>query len=458
MNTSNPIPTPLHPSLVDPSDDMRNVVPDRLSELRRQLRKHLGLETFLQLLSIVIMIFWLTMAIDYLPVRLVGADETPNIVRRGLLVLTGLIVGWIGYCQYLRPRLRPLPDREMAILLERRFPALAESLITSVELRGVAPRSDCTDAMLHRANAFASQQLRHLSVQDVIDFRSLRRTAWITAIFGGSIVLFAILAISNFQRACVRFYLLSDAPWPRETRLEAVGFRDKQLKVTRGDDLVLQVRADAALTLPPPDTCYVYYQTADGDRGRAAMTKAGTVVDGYQYYQYADRPFRGILADVRLSVVGNDFRLKDHRIVALDSPMFSQPELLITPPSYTGLTSRNEVPRDGLRVPQGSQISFRAATNRPLQSLKVWEGRDRHETTVTDPPPGDFHYDLGLVNEERLLEFQLTDIDGLRSAEPYRISITAIRDEVPVLNVAYRGIGTAVTPNARLPLEGMIVD
>lgn len=459
MNTSQSVHNPLPPSPpVDQSEVLDNNLPDQLSELRRQLRKYLGIETFLQLLSVVIIVFWLTMAIDYLPVRLAGADETPVIVRGILLVLTGTIVGWIGYWQYLRPRMRPLPDREMAMVLERRFPTLAESLITSVESQTTTPRSACTAAMLQRATLAASQELRHLSVKDVLDFRPLHRTAWITSILGGSIILFAVVAISSFQRACARFYLLSDQPWPRETQLEAVGFRDKQLKVTRGDDLVLQVRANAALRVPPPEICYVYYQTADGDRGRAAMTKAGTVVDGYQYYQYADRPFRGILSDVNLSVVGNDFRLKNHRIVALDSPTFSQPELTITPPSYTGLTVRKEVPRDGLRVPQGSRVSFTATTSRPIQSLKVWQGRERTETTITNLAPHEFRYDVGLVSEEKLLEFQLTDIDGLRSSEPYRIAITVIRDEAPVLNVAFRGIGTAVTPIARLPVDGIIVD
>ena len=42
--------------------------------------------------------------------------------------------------------------------------------------------------------------------------------------------------------------------------------------------------------------------------------------------------------------------------------------------------------------------------------------------------------------------------------EPYRLVVTAVEDLPPDVKVTLRGIGTSITPDARLPAEGVIGD
>ena len=57
-----------------------------------------------------------------------------------------------------------------------------------------------------------------------------------------------------------------------------------------------------------------------------------------------------------------------------------------------------------------------------------------------------------------MLLVSVTDTDGVASREPYRVSLSVVRDEVPQVAVRLAGIGTAITPDAVLPLVGKITD
>ena len=57
-----------------------------------------------------------------------------------------------------------------------------------------------------------------------------------------------------------------------------------------------------------------------------------------------------------------------------------------------------------------------------------------------------------------MLLVSVTDADGVASREPYRVSLSAVKDEVPQVAVRLSGISTAITPDAILPLVGKITD
>ncbi len=52
----------------------------------------------------------------------------------------------------------------------------------------------------------------------------------------------------------------------------------------------------------------------------------------------------------------------------------------------------------------------------------------------------------------------MTDIDGVASREPYRVSLSAVKDELPQVAVRLSGISSAITPDAILPIVGKITD
>ncbi|MGE4001368.1 MAG: hypothetical protein AB7I48_14220, partial [Planctomycetaceae bacterium] len=56
------------------------------------------------------------------------------------------------------------------------------------------------------------------------------------------------------------------------------------------------------------------------------------------------------------------------------------------------------------------------------------------------------------------LQFELHDVDDIRSAEPIRLTINGIADLPPVVETRLRGIGRSITRLARIPVEGSITD
>lgn len=59
---------------------------------------------------------------------------------------------------------------------------------------------------------------------------------------------------------------------------------------------------------------------------------------------------------------------------------------------------------------------------------------------------------------DALLRIHLEDSDGIGSPEPLKLTINGIVDQPPVIEVALKGIGAAVTRQARIPVAGVIRD
>ena len=60
--------------------------------------------------------------------------------------------------------------------------------------------------------------------------------------------------------------------------------------------------------------------------------------------------------------------------------------------------------------------------------------------------------------KDTTLLFTLTDSDNIQSRDPVRLALVPIADQPPQLAVQLDGIGTAVTPQARIPAVGRIAD
>jgi hypothetical protein len=69
-----------------------------------------------------------------------------------------------------------------------------------------------------------------------------------------------------------------------------------------------------------------------------------------------------------------------------------------------------------------------------------------------------FSYAIGPLAKDTTLLFNLTDSDGIKSRDPVRLVLVAVPDQPPQVAVQLDGIGTAVTPQARIPVAGRITD
>ena len=71
---------------------------------------------------------------------------------------------------------------------------------------------------------------------------------------------------------------------------------------------------------------------------------------------------------------------------------------------------------------------------------------------------GRFSFALEPLVADKTITFSLNDVDGISSRRPVRTALAVRADEPPQFAARLRGISSAVTPQARLPVEGKVTD
>ncbi len=275
-------------------------------------------------------------------------------------------------------------------------------------------------------------------------------------------MLFGLFARDAFVTWTSRLLLLSKETWPRHAFIEVVGFKEGRLKVAKGSDFEVRVRADATRPTPPPEVCTIYYRTSENDRGRVNMSRDGEPRDGFQYYLFNGKPFKGILDDIHFDVVGYDCRVRDQHLQVVLSPVVVDVQLKCELPAYTGLLPRTENWNAGTQLPMGTHVTAVVTASKDLRKATI-ENADSGTVVEELFDEGSssqrqFKYEIPNLEARHTVLIQLQDTDGISSQEPRRISIGAVADQPPRADVLLRGIGSAVTPDARIPASGSILD
>ena len=101
-----------------------------------------------------------------------------------------------------------------------------------------------------------------------------------------------------------------------------------------------------------------------------------------------------------------------------------------------------------------------ATANKPLAEVSIKSGEESALQPIA-PSKGEskeFSYTIDRLDERVALEVRLVDIDGIESQATQRITIGADEDRPPDVDIALKGIGSAITPMARIPAQGKIKD
>lgn len=434
--------------------------------------------------------FWSALALDYLPV-LAGAGEMPRGVRAALLVAIGAVFAWVLYRWLLARATVRLRNEQLAVLLERRFPEFGDALVTVVELAAHPDHAEpFNETMLEQTSREALHKLPRIRLHQVFRLRPLVVKLATASLLALSLAAFWQAKADAFELWVRRMYLLDNRPWPRQTHIEVLGvevvrdelspilvprgviaFRDGRVKVAKGATVKLLVAADAAKKIP--QRCVVHYRTDEGDRGQVVMKRIGQVRDGVQRFEFDGKPFRGLLTNLQFDVRGGDHRVRGYHIDVVDAPAIVATELHCVFPDYlVDEATSTWMPRtmkltSGLQLPMGTRIEIRMRANKPLSRVELlipndelqqdWSrhtidvrGSSKQALEVTLPPQ--------TLDEQLVLDVVLQDRDGVSSDQPHHIVITGVADEAPRVQVTLRGIGTAITPQARLPFSGTIRD
>ncbi len=432
-----------------------------LARLRRRIRAYVVADGVAAAVLTLAAGFWISLAIDWM-------FELPRPLRAAMLAAVAISVAVIAYRLLVSRLLVRLKNRNMAVLLERRFDQFDDGLLTAVEL---AERPDHASEfnveMLDHTRRAARSQVSDVNLVNVFNTAPLARRITLAAALAGSLVVFAVASPEAMGVWTRRNLLFSRELWPRKTHLHVDGFgADGRMKIARGADWTLAVRAEAAADREIPEVVEVRYSTLEGVRGRENMSREGVVLPGQAEFQPYAHTFKSVLAPLEFYVFGGDDREGPFYLDVVEAPTISRMTLYCEYPDYMHREPRDEPVAGLVQLPRGTRITIRAQANKPLVAVEIEDVVDgssaskaRVDVAAEIGRPVDrFAYDIPPLEQDKILLFTLMDSDGIRSLDAVRLAIAAVPDEPPQVNVVLKGIGTAITPDARLPVAGEISD
>jgi hypothetical protein len=428
---------------------------DLLAGLRRKIRSYVWLQGIALAGAWLAASFWITLTLDWL-------IEPPPAFRAVLLVGVTAVLLWLVYRYILARAFVPMGDTSMAVLLERRYGEFNDSLLTTVELNEQPAHAAAFNReMLDWTTAEALEHSRRVRLNELLQNAALMRSMFAAIVLSLSVAAFAVAAPEAFGIWVRRVVLLSQELWPRKTRLSIEGFdEDKVVKVARGGDFRVVAYADRAFEVP--ETMQIRFRDDEGNPGRQTM--AAEAVGPGDDRQAFTHNFPGLLASLTFDIVGGDDRLRDFRIEVVDNPTVANMTLHCVYPAYMRRAPR-DLPVTGLmQIPIGTKVTIEATANKPLARAhieRVVEQGVEPVSLVTGFAGGErreFRLKLPPLAEDMRLQFRLYDTDGIEGRNPVRLDLAAVADEAPRVGLQLRGIGTAITTQARLPVTGEVVD
>jgi hypothetical protein len=448
---------------------------EMLATLRRQTRGWIWVESLAWLCLAGVAFFWSSLAIDW-------CVEPPWWARAVLLA-----VAVAGFAVLLARKLlgrlaTDLGDKSLALVVERAHPSFRDSLSTAIELAD-QPDADFNPELLARTAAEATAHLGQVRPERIFRRRQLAMLAFAAFAAVASVAGLALARPAVAGLWVRRLPLLGDEPWPRRVQLAIEDFPGGVRKVARGSDVDVIVRAQAADRLPEVvdlrsrvvDAGGLGRQPSRGRRGTWHVdrmgARGGVAADGQAFGHL----LKAVNDSMELEVRGGDGRLRDLRLAVLDPPALEKLLITWTPPAYLGSDPREAPPVRIVQIPRGSAVEIACTCTKPLSAatmVAVESGGSAAETLLATlsaaelaagagPPSAAGRTIVGRVaalDADRTIVVRFTDTDGLSNREPVTFTLSALPDEPPQVAMRLRGISTAVTPRARVPLVGTISD
>ena len=437
--------------------DVPPIVERKLAQVRRGIRAYVWLEGLAAVMITLAVAFWGGLLVDWL-------FEPPPAARLAAIVAAGAACLWVLYRYLLRRAFVRLPNASLAVLLERRFSQLKDHLLTAVDMA----TGDDEAAVYHpelvaRTHQAAATAAADVDARELFRRGSLLRRVLMAVVLAASIPIFAFAARDAFSFWLERL-ALSPELWPRRVHLEVVGFPPdaagrRTHKMARDDDFELLVHARTDNYVAPAEV-QIRSFSADGGRGRDTMIRVGEAVPRHDEFQLFRYEFHDVADDMTLDVLGGDDRVEDLHLQIVDRPELVNMEVECVYPEYLGRPSRRIPVTGGMRIPEGTKLSLDATSTKPLTQARISYSRVPQVFALGDPTGQlvQLRWEYGELKADEVVTIHVTDRDGVTCREPYRVSFSVIPDALPQVTVRLAGIGTAITPDAVIPLVGKVSD
>ena len=469
---------------------------DLLAAIRGQTRRWIWVESLALVCIALVGFFWASLAVDWWL-------EPPREARAAVLVAlaAGLAV---LVAKKLCARLSAgLSDSSLAVVVERAHPGFRDSLSTAIEL-AEAPPEDVDAGLLSRTAAEALAMVGQVRPERIFRRRELAMLAFVAGLAVASVLALVLAKPAVAGLWVRRLPLLGDDAWPRRVHLSVEGFPGGVRKVARGADVDVIVHA-LAEGEPPEQVDLRWRAKAEAGSGRTGgvrrlwhtdrMGGRGGLTAAGQAFGHV---LKGVGETLELEIRGGDARLRGLTLEVLEPPALEQLRITATLPAYLGGGVRVLPPARIVQVPRGAAVEIACTASKPLSAATmaatalgaaaagagpgggfaggaaaaagVPSAGGMAETVLATLPEtadgsaGGISGQRGItgridpLDADRTIVVRFTDSDGLTNREPVTFVLQAVPDEPPRVAVALRGISTAVTARARVPVVGTLSD
>jgi hypothetical protein len=370
--------------------------------------------------------------------------------------------------------LAPLPADSLALLVERQHPQLKEGLVTTVQagiIYSTSPDQAWSGLSGHEFNRTlidatgrrTASAMDEVRLSRVFDMRPLARKTSAALVLLISIILFALLERDAFAFWIDRMQL-SEQLWPRRVQLTVEGFEEREaspvVNVARDDDFELNVFASILGGHLAPDEVEIRWRRlSDGGRGGGPMLRIGEAVPGRDEAQQYRYTFKAS-SDLEFDVIGGDDRVRNLRLRAVERPSITRIWLEVEYPAYMREEPAS-IPVSGrAELPAGASAVCRVEANKPLKSVAIRDAAEQVDVPAVVSPetPNEFSFSIENAAADRVFMITMLDADGVENRDPFRLPLYVVADEAPEVTVQLRGISSAVTPQATIPLAGKVSD
>jgi hypothetical protein len=488
-----------------------------IQTLRQRLRRYSVLSGLLGLIIAAALTFWATTGLDtgwFALQRL----ELPVGLRAALLAVMLVAALWLLFRSVILPLLKRVHDRDLALLLERRFPEFQDRLITAVEgTQGLPLNGPLTSKMLARTVSEAEHLAKSTQPEDVFNHQPLKQRGWIAGILMLSIAGIGAAAPETLPRWWNAFVRCEPIYHERTTQLDVHVIQqpgDRRLPFRtatetrlylhpRGNDLELELTVPDGLS--QSDKPWVMPERVRVDVRRSDGTTSRTYVS-----PTSDRTFRYVITrlqdDVEIELLAGDFCIPEPLVVqSVAPPALDNISLQCEYPEYTRWNQLRattlEITGSETSLPIGTHFRLEATSSKPLQSVRIatdlfelsgdtesshLEFRDGGDLTGAGllspdgqlimaefrllpddpsetPSEADKHADdpknkVLTIAPNTSLKFSLHDQDDVVSTRPLVFRVQGIEDRPPAIDIRTGGIDSAITRRAVIPFSGSVRD
>jgi len=349
--------------------------------------------------------------------------HTPRPVRIGFFVAQMLGVIGVLCWRVFHPMFQKPSDREVAFLLQKKFPALGSTLISVIELACGHGRSIVgSRALIERLGTQTAPLLRRIDTSQIASPNQIARlvkfAATLAAVNAAWIVLFWPSSMHWLAR-----WVGADMPPPTQT---IVGDLTGDLVVQRGTDVELQAQAKGVI----PRSGRVRLEFADGTSSEipaqpipSDKTKFSALVVS------AQNPFR---YSFRL----NDGAGPNHRVQVVLAPAIERFSIRETFPAYTGLPPKDHA-TGSLNFLVGSTLQVNVTATQDLKSAKgrLTQAGTEFPLDLSPKSPRSAYGSILVPPGLSGLSFPLINTVGIASSGDTVFRATSIEDKPPDLEL-----------------------